>query len=336
MRENQGGAGVLQAGAMAVRFLGLKPILITLGIIVLIPILFFPIFIFHQQQELQSNQGVLVGDIKYVKIINEAASRYGVNPALIAGIIRQESNFDPNITSPVGAVGLMQLMPGTARELGVKDPRDPYQNIMGGTKYIASLLERYDGNLRLALAAYNSGPGKVDANLRAGGDGIPAIAETQNYVPSVLKHMEGYQKMVHDGAIVMDHGSDRYPYKNGRPNQVDKWAFFSKQCTSYVAWKLNAVGVPFHNLMGGGRFGDAGNWANNARRLGYKVNHTPAVGAVAQWEPGAFGHSRWGHVAYVTKVEGGMIEIEEYNYKPYQFSKRRIPASQVSNYIHFK
>ncbi|MFD1394393.1 transglycosylase SLT domain-containing protein [Kroppenstedtia eburnea] len=336
MRE-QGGGSLLQAGAVAVRFLGLKPILIVLGIIVLIPIFFFPIFIFHQQQEIQSNQGgILVGDIKFVKEINEAANRYGINPAIIAAIVKQESNFDPKAGSEKGAQGLMQLMPETAAELGVKDPLDPEQNIMGGTKYLASLLERYDGNLRLALAAYNSGPGKVDANLRAGGDGIPAIAETKNYVPSVLKHMEDYQKKVHDGEIVIDHGSDRYPYKNGQPNQVDKWLFFSKQCTSYVAWKLNAVGIPFHNLMGGGRFGDAGNWANNARMLGYKVNHTPAVGAVAQWEPGAFGHSRWGHVAYVTKVEGGMIEIEEYNYKPYQFSKRRIPANQVSNYIHFK
>lgn len=219
MRENQGGAGVLQAGAMAVRFLGLKPILITLGIIVLIPILFFPFFLFHQEYELRQNQGILVGDIKYVKEINEAASRYGVNPALVAGIIKQESNFDPKAGSDKGAQGLMQLMPETAAELGVKDPLDPAQNIMGGTKYIASLLEKYDGNLKLSLAAYNSGPGTVDANLKAGGDGIPNIAETKDYVPSVLGHMKDYQKMVHNGEIVMDHGSDKYIYKDAAPNQ---------------------------------------------------------------------------------------------------------------------
>jgi soluble lytic murein transglycosylase-like protein len=114
------------------------------------------------------------------KLVREAADRHNVDPALVRAVIQTESNWNSSAISRRGAVGLMQLMPGTAQRFGVNEFYNPQQNVEAGVKYLKTLLERYDGNLDLALAAYNAGEGAVD---RA--HGIPAFRETRNYVQKV-------------------------------------------------------------------------------------------------------------------------------------------------------
>ena len=128
-------------------------------------------------------------DGQFSDLINAAAKKYGVDPALLKGLIRQESNFNPNARSGAGAAGLCQLMPGTAAALGCTNPLDPAQAIDAGAKYLSQQLKAFGGDPRKALAAYNAGPGAVQ---RYGG--VPPYAETQNYVRSVMQFADQYRQ----------------------------------------------------------------------------------------------------------------------------------------------
>ena len=124
----------------------------------------------------------------YDSIINEASKKYSVPENLIKAVIKQESNYMPNAVSSKGAIGLMQIMPSTGALLGIEDKeslKDPYTNIMTGTKYLSQMLNRYDGRLDLSLSAYNAGPNLVDRLQR-----IPNIDETKNYVKNIIGYIK--------------------------------------------------------------------------------------------------------------------------------------------------
>jgi soluble lytic murein transglycosylase-like protein len=120
---------------------------------------------------------------QFEALLKQAATAANISPTLLSALVWQESRWNPQAVSPKGAMGLAQLMPATARDLGV-NPADPAANLLGGARYLRMLLDQFDGNVEKALAAYNAGAARVQ---RAGG--VPAIAETQNYVASIVRRI---------------------------------------------------------------------------------------------------------------------------------------------------
>lgn len=126
---------------------------------------------------------------QYDHLITGAAKRQGVSFSLLKALIKAESNFNPEAVSSAGAKGLMQIMPVNIKDLKINDPFDPWENIMGGARYLKQLIKRFNGELPLALAAYNAGPGVVDRH-----QGIPPIEETEKFVEKVLKYYAIYRR----------------------------------------------------------------------------------------------------------------------------------------------
>ncbi|MGE5174390.1 MAG: transglycosylase SLT domain-containing protein [Betaproteobacteria bacterium] len=162
----------------------------------------------------------------YADIINSACSRHGVDPALVHAIVKVESDFNPLALSRKGAMGLMQLMPQTAAELNVQNTFSPHENIDGGVKYLKYLIDRYEGNLTLALAAYNSG----ETAVKKWGT-VPPFPETQNYVQRILKLYNGtgcsitrqytiYVGYGEDGALLFTDDPSKHKNKNLKQKTV--------------------------------------------------------------------------------------------------------------------
>ena len=161
-------------------------------------------------------------------IFEEAANSYGVSSIILKSIAKAESGFNPSAVSNVGAVGIMQLMPSTAAALGVSNSYDARENIMGGAKYISQLLSNYQGNISLALAAYNAGSANVDKY-----GGIPPFTETQNYVKKVLSYMEEFGSAVSNTvSSVSDQLSSIFNLTgSARDEAIQK---YQQRCTRYL------------------------------------------------------------------------------------------------------
>lgn len=126
----------------------------------------------------------------YDHVISEASKKHGVSFSLLKALIKTESDFDPRAVSKAGAMGLMQIMPENIRRLEIKDPFDPKDNVMGGARYLKQLINRFNGKLHLALAAYNAGPGVVEKYQR-----IPPFQETENFVKQVMEYYSIFNKI---------------------------------------------------------------------------------------------------------------------------------------------
>jgi len=162
-------------------------------------------------------------------IINQKAKEHELDPSLVSAVIKAESNGNPHAVSKKGAMGLMQLMPGTANDLQVKNPFDPEENIDGGARYLRYLIERFNGNLTLALAAYNAGPKAVERH-----GSVPPITETKQYVRKVLALYKGTTGISFSGSnrmkksepiykIIMNDGTvlfTNFPLYNNKANSV--------------------------------------------------------------------------------------------------------------------
>lgn len=195
-------------------------------------------------------------------IFDKAASTYNVPKELLLSVAKTESNFDSNAVSYCGATGIMQLMPATAASLGVADSYDPEQNIMGGAKLLSQLLDKYNNNQSLALAAYNAGGGNVDKY-----GGIPPFTETQNYVVKVLGYMD--QGVTAPDTAVSSSTNNSYQttpsiYEDGALYQVDTTATsLAEDIFNYEDY-LQFLDIYFDNILAKNSLGNTDNENNSS------------------------------------------------------------------------
>ena len=156
-----------------------------------------------------------MGANNYEAYFQQASAKYGVDENLLKSVAKAESSFNPSAISNAGAVGIMQLMPDTAKELGVKDSFDPYENIMGGAKYLSQMLKQFNGNVSYALAGYNAGPDAVTKY-----NGIPPYAETQNYVTTVLGYFKEFGGSIVDAVTSSTSSTAATPVNTNSSNLV--------------------------------------------------------------------------------------------------------------------
>jgi len=161
------------------------------------------------------------GDGTIDALVREAALRYGVDPRLVLLVMQAESGFRLRAISPKGATGLMQLMPGTAVRLGVSNILDPRENIFGGVKYLRWLLDRFGGDVRLALAGYNAGEHAVESH----GNLVPPILETQNYVRSIVLRYNRFRGLDGLQPQLPESGTDKSKDKFPNYNQIIQFSF---------------------------------------------------------------------------------------------------------------
>lgn len=296
---------------------------------------------------------------RYEPLVRQACQKYGIPgyEELILAMIMQESGGRlPDVMQSSESLG--------KRPNSIKDPA---VSIDVGVRYFAKVLRAAGGDVRLALQSYNFGMGFIDFVKKRGGRYTKQLAVEfsqmmarkhgwrrygdVDYVDHVLRYFKGnidqLGKASASGSVsgsVGIIGDAAYPYRNGDPSKPDRWGFYQRWCTSYVAWRLNYAGYYFHNTQSHGvHWGDAHRWDDKARELGIPVSKNPAPGAVAMWNPGQPGyHGKLGHVAFVSAVNGNQITIEEYNwkgpinnYKPRCYNRRTISKDAPSWYIHF-
>lgn len=178
------------------------------------------------------------GNYDIETIIGNAAKMNGLDPNLVRSVIQQESAFNPNAKSPAGAQGLMQLMPGTAKDLGVANPLDPAENVMGGTRYLGQQMKKYGGDMRLALAAYNWGPGNVDKYLRSGLTPEQILArapeETQKYVARISELYQRPERIAQTAENLRQSAVLSNPVAQGLLQAGGNLAALGERVTDYI------------------------------------------------------------------------------------------------------
>lgn len=285
-----------------------------------------PITVKEMNKKLQG-KGVFEGQ---GKIIIDSAKKHKIDPVLMTAIMFHETanGTSDAVRSKNNPGGLMKPEGGLMS----------FDTLKKGIEKEASVLSRL--YIKKGLTTIKE-IGDKYAPPGASNDPNNTNIHWVGAVTKYVKQLGGLSYKCEKVSVVegklkgISHHSE-YPYASSSPNKVDKWRFYARQCTSFVAWRLNDAGVKFNNTMRGGRFSHARNWDNNAKKIGgIKINKTPAPGAVAQWEANHHASS-YGHVAYVVEVKGDKIVVEDYNVKPFKYTRRTIPASQPSHYLHFK